>query len=50
VVSSIPAIPWHIVSAAKASIDIVSNSPEVRKYMLRGGVDFALMETQPIDF
>jgi esterase/lipase superfamily enzyme len=49
VITSIPALPWRLVSAAKASIDIVSNSPEVQKYMSSDGVDFAFMETQPID-
>jgi hypothetical protein len=52
IVSAIPAIPWHVISAAKASIDIVSNSPEVQKYMsgMSGsGADFAMLGTQPID-
>jgi esterase/lipase superfamily enzyme len=50
VISSIPAIPWHIVSAAKAAIDIVSDSPEVQKYMQAvGSENFAMIETQPIN-
>jgi hypothetical protein len=38
------------VSAAKAAIDIVSDSPEVQKYMQAvGSENFAMIETQPIN-
>jgi hypothetical protein len=43
VVSAIPRIPLHLLSAAKASMDIVSNSPEVQRYISNDGLDYAAL-------